>query len=29
LRYLPSVGITSHIPLGVWYFDEKNIGGGL
>ena len=22
LRYLPSVGITSHIPLGVWYFDS-------
>jgi len=25
LRYLPSVGITSHIPLGVWYFDEKTL----
>lgn len=23
LRYLPSVGIASHIPLGVWYFDNN------
>lgn len=25
MRYLPSVGITSHTPLGVWYFDTITI----